>query len=256
MSTATDIISNSLLEIGKLAQGETANAGDVAWGLSKLNRMIDAWNARRLFIFAVNFVETYTLTPGLIPHTIGPSSNIPAPNFATVNGSTRPARIESAAIILNNINPKVTQPLNPRDADWWANERIKTLQTDLPTEFYYEPDYPLGKIFLWPVPITAWGLELQTWTEFNKFTTSTTITLPQGYEDAITWSLAETMMASYRVQADRSAEIRLQARSARAVIQSINAKTPLIASRDYGMPHKGSFNRTNWNYTTGLTTKT
>ena len=41
MTTAGDLISNAMIEIGALAAGETATAANLAFGLSKLNRL--AW---------------------------------------------------------------------------------------------------------------------------------------------------------------------------------------------------------------------
>ena len=66
MPTVLDVISNALTEINALAQGETASAGDSSFALSKLNRMLDQWNARELYVYTVRFDE-YTLTPNLQP---------------------------------------------------------------------------------------------------------------------------------------------------------------------------------------------
>ena len=36
------------------------------------------------------------------------------------------------------------------------NERVPTLTGTIPTDLYYEPDWPNGSCFLWPVPTIAW----------------------------------------------------------------------------------------------------
>jgi hypothetical protein len=245
--TSGDLINNALLEIGALAQGETPRAEESTFCLSKLNRLLDAWNARKLYVYAQHFVN-YTLTPNLSPHTIGPTG--------TFVVAQRPVSIEGAAIIINTTTPNVTNPLSLRDHDWWANERVKALANQLPSDLYYEPDWPNGSLFLWPVPTTAYGLELDTRTVLSTFPDLvTTFSLPPGYEDAVTFSLAESLIPSFQVPPQIAVSVSSSAMRARALIQGPNSMAPLISTRDYGMPNKGSSNRTNWNYRTGMTTK-
>ena len=49
---------------------------DAAWGLEKLQRIIDQWNARRELIFSVSFLQ-FTLIANHGPHTIiGPGGTL------------------------------------------------------------------------------------------------------------------------------------------------------------------------------------
>lgn len=235
----TDLISNTMKEIGALAPGETPTADEQADVLGKLNRMLDRWNTQRLYTYNVNFVN-YTLTANLQPHTIGPTG--------TFTVSVRPVEIDAAAIILNNVTPNVTMPLTIRDDVWWANQRVKPLATSVPTDLYYSPDFPNGSLFIWPIPQTAWDLELETRTLLSSVVISDTITLPQGYEDAITLSLAEDICSMF--EKTPNPMLVSGAMRARAAIKATNSYSPRISTSDAGMP-KGGGVRSDWNYLTG-----
>lgn len=247
--TANDIITNAMIEIGALAVGETLGANDGAWALTKLNDLVDEWNSRSVMIFNVSFTN-YTLTANHQPHTIGLSTNSPAPNFASAEN--RPNSIHAAAIILNNVTPNVTVPLMLVDDDWWANQRVKSLATSLPRYLYYSPDYPNGSLFLWPIPTVAYGIEIEISnliTEFPALTTA--FTLPMGYRKAITLTLAVDMFPSFYGGNPPSPVLVANAAKARSALQSANTQSPTISLRDAGIPNQQAKNRTNWNYLTG-----
>jgi hypothetical protein len=150
--------------------------------------------------------------------------------------------IEGANLILNNVTPNIYIPLNMRDEDWWLSQSVKALDSDVPTDLYYEPSWPNGKLHLWPTPETAYGLELLTRVLLTgALTTSSSIDLPPGYEDAITNTLAERCGPSFH--APVSAELKLEARQARRRVFVNNQKAPNISTADYGLPgRRGAFN--------------
>lgn len=233
----TDLISNSMKEIGALIAGEAPSADEQTDVLGKLNRLFGRWNTQRLYTYTVNFVN-YTLTPSLSPHTIGPTG--------TFVVSLRPVEVMAAAIILNNVTPNTTMPLSLRDDAWWADQRVKPQTSSLPTDLYYSPSFPNGSLFFWPIPTTAYGLELETRTVLSSVIVTDTITLPPGYEDAITLSLAEDICPMFGRQPNPL--LISSAMRARAAIKSTNSFSPRISTVDAGMP---SVTRADWNYLTG-----
>lgn len=235
----TDLIANTMKEIGALAPGEPPTSDEQTDILGKLNRLLDRWNTQRLYTFNVNFVN-YTLTANLSPHTIGPTG--------TFTVSVRPVEIKAAAIILNNVTPNVTSPVTLRDDDWWANQRVKSLAASLPTDLYYSPDFPNGSLFLWPVPSTAYGLELETRTILASVVIGDTITLPPGYEDAITLSLAEDICPMF--EKSPNPVLLSAAMRARSAIKATNSFSPRISTVEAGMPRGGGV-QSDWNYRTG-----
>jgi hypothetical protein len=76
-TTAINLITNALLEIGAYSQGESLPAAEATFGLSKLNRMLDAWNSDNLYIFSVDFLQL-VLIPNIQPLLIGEGVQITA----------------------------------------------------------------------------------------------------------------------------------------------------------------------------------
>ncbi len=228
------IVTNALIEAGWLAQGETPNAADANFVLGKLNRILDQWSARKIFAFAEQFA-VYNLVPNLAPHTIGPTGVFVVP--------VRPVRILGATLRLNSVAPAVDCPIHIRDADWWNNQRVKSLATAIPTDLYYEADLPNGSLYFWPVPNVAYQVVLRTWQVVSTFATlATSYNLPPGYEEALTMSLAASLIGP------NSQGLLLQAKEAIAAIQGNNSKSPRISTADFGMSEK---RRGIFNYFTG-----
>jgi hypothetical protein len=216
---------------GQVAPGESSDA------LQALNLILDEWSARKSYVWSVAFT-THTLTPNHQPHLIGPS--LSPPDFAAV---ARPVRIESASLILTTSTPNVDQPLNLRDAEWWANLRIKDLATTIPTDLYYQPDEPNGALYLWPVPTFAYGLRLETWTALNQFATvGDTFTAPPAYAQALILTLAERMCVWFGMPITPA--LAQQALNARRSVMTNNNKSPRISSADWGVGRgrPGGFN--------------
>ena len=177
-STVLNICTNALLEINAFAPGEAPPASDINFVFDKFNQIADSWSAQPIYIWASQLIDAspsnvaFLLTPGLSPHTIGPTSGTP-PIF--VLPIERPVRLPAINVIQQNVNPTVRFPLTPRDKDWWAKQRVQTIQTTLPTDYYYRPDWPNGSIFFWPVPNFAYQVE------FEIETVSLLLPIPPAY---------------------------------------------------------------------------
>lgn len=220
--TISDIISNAMLEIGVLAAGETLSAEDAAFGLSKVNRMFDNWNTESNFIYGTLLFQG-TLTANKNPHTIGPAAS--TPDFTVT--TARPLKILGANLVLTDQTPNIFRPLKIVDDEWWMNNPVPSLATQIP--YYLWPNYswPTASLFLWPVPTTAYGIRLDLWTLFSSMALADTFTLPPGYEDAVTLSLAESLTSSYGKQP--SPVLVQQAALARGRVKSLNSEAPTMA---------------------------
>src|SRR5271165_912858 len=170
---ALGLINNSLYELNTLAQGETADAATGQFCLQRLNDMLDMWAAAKRYCYSVNF-QLYTLVPSLSPHTIGPTGTFVVPS--------RPVKIISAAIVLNSTGTLVDIPIEVQDDQWWSYQRVKNLQSSIPTDLYYEPDFPNGSLYYWPIPNYAYQTRLEMWTILSQIPLLTTpLVLPPGY---------------------------------------------------------------------------
>lgn len=239
--TARNLIYEAMKEMGAYSEGETPDAADASVALDKLNRLFDAWAADEIYAYNTNFV-TYTLTPMLAPHLIGPTGTFVVP--------TRPIQIENASLVLNNVNPPVNQPVMIRDSDWWANQRVQTLQTTVPTDLFYNPTFPNGQLNFWPIPTIAYQVQLQTLNILAQATLDLALNLAPGYRDALVYSLAESICPAFGKQLTPDLEkLALKARS-KIILPNTNS-APRIATLDSGMGPSSS-NRATFNYRTGL----
>lgn len=256
-ATVLDICTNALFEINAFAPGEAVPAADANFVASKLYQICDSWSASPIYIFASKLIDAdpsgnpFLMVPGLSLQTIGPDIT-PAPNFLL--SVERPVRIVSANVIQQNVQPVVRFPIKPRDKDWWAKQRVQTIQTTLPTDFYYRPDWPLGAIFFWPVPNFAYQVEFEietviALTDAAGVSLTTAFAMPPGYMLALTLTLAEAICNAYeKTVSPQLARLALQARQA---IIGNNTAPPRISLDDFGAPSTQK-PRASFNYHTGL----
>ncbi len=253
--TIGDLILDALIETGAVSPGEGLDDdSDMAqWALRKSNYMIDMWSARRPFVYSWLF-NLYTLQAGLSPHTIGNSG---AATFDTTPNQ-RPVFVESAALLLNSSSSTglVDQPIKIRDRAWWAAQQTKNIQTNIPTDLFYDATYPDGSLYFWPVPNSGFQVRLQLWQSISSFTQITDPiggpngpgTLPQGYRNAMMVTLAEYLAPGLNKTLKPATA--KQAMEARKAIFGNNIRSPRMATRDAGMP-KSTGKRGDFNWMTG-----
>ena len=227
--TGLDIVTDAARELGILGAADTLDGNLSAQGLNKLNRIFDNWSAQLEAAYAVAF-STFTLTPNLNPHTIGPTG-------ATFTVTQRPVTIEAASIVLTNVTPSVRVPLTLRDAQWYQSVSVPAEDTDLPTDLYYDPTWGNGSLYLYPVPTTAYDIELQIRVLLGQLLLTSTFSLPPGYQDAATLTLAEDWAGPLPVQPPPM--LPTKATQARARIFNVNTVVPKLTTRDAGMPQSG-----------------
>lgn len=224
--TYADLVKQALSEIGSYAQGQVVGAADMQFAITKLNRIIDSWNAKRRTIYSKDFT-TYTQIPNHQPHTIGPTGDFVV--------TSRPIKILNANIVLNGTNPPVNSPLVIRDADWWADNLVQGLTSGLSTDLYYNPAFSLGQLFFWPISTVANGVQLETLFILDQVTQGMTVNLPPGYNDALTYTLAENLSEAFGKAL--SPGLVKMARESRATIVVPNLAAPRISTWDSGMPN-------------------
>ena len=236
--TWAELLKDAGIELGILDPVEEVGS-DFQWlARNRLNGILDTWNAKREAVYTVTY-PTFTTTSGLSPHTIGASG-------ATFTVTQRPMEILAANRLLGSGTTLIRIPITVRDEDWWMAVGSPNLQTNIPTDLYYSPTWANGSIYFWPVPDSAYTVELQVrliLAQIAEADLSATISLPPGYQRALTLTLAEDLSVPYGMPlADRLTD---KAVEARAVIFGENLVTPRIATRDSGMmtgSYAGGFN--------------
>jgi hypothetical protein len=239
----TDLLFGALAEIRVARAGDGLTPEDQALALSLLNEYLDQLNAQGRALYAT-MQSSFTLTPNHQPHTIGLAAN--APDFAVTVG--RPAAILKANLILTG---SIRRPIDVRDEEWWMTLRAPAITSSIPMDLVYNPAWPNGEIKLWPVPTTAYGIELWIQTLLGSLSDTDTFDLPFGYQAALRLTLAELCAPSFGRTV--SEETKSKARDARGAAWGTNDAVPNISTRDGGMPSGGG-RRGRFDFRTGFTT--
>lgn len=187
MATVLDIVNRALHLIGAKDPAESATAQEAADGLVSLNDMLDSWFTDRLFVYRLA-QTSYSWPVGQTSQTIGIGGNI---NVA------RPVRVEDSYLI----SGQVSYPLATLTKQGYDAIQLKGLSVNFPQWVYYDPTYPLGTVYLYPVPASTLDLRLNYWLQLTQFSAVTDVVdFPPGYKRAITYNLAVEIAGEYGMQ--------------------------------------------------------
>lgn len=226
--TIGDMVTSALSEIRIARAGDVLAPEAMSRGVYVFNRLVNLWNADHRKGYADLFTD-YTLTPSLSPHTIGPGG--------TFNVTERPVALLDAAVNLGG-SPPVLVPIDVQDAAWYKRQAIPGLTMSYPTDVYFQTAWPLGKLYFFPVPTTAYGVRLWTRVSLAAVVDTDTFSLPQGYQAALELTLAEELAPSFGQSLDD--DLKTRARMARATVFGNNDDVPRIATCDSGIPSSDS----------------
>lgn len=225
MATATGIITRAMRLIGAIGKGETADDDEAQDGLTALNSMLDAWQIERLAVYQI-VQNSHTWAASASSRTIGQSGS---PNFSV----QRPVRIDSAFIRDSNSQDYPLILLSDRTQ--YDSIAVKTTEANLPNWLFYDPAYPNGTLYLYPVPSVQVTLRLNTWQTLQSFSALTTeLALPPGYERAIVYNLAIEMAPEYGAGTKIDPQVMLIAVQSKAAIKTINQPS-MVAQLDSGV---------------------
>ena len=234
MTTAQDIIQDALERIKVYAPGETISDADAERALTRLNDMLDSWSNESLACFA-NVEQSSALTIGKNSYTIGSGGDF---------NVTRPLDIlvGPGAAYLQDSNGN-NFDVNVVTQDRWnqIGNRGTTITSNIPDTLFYDPQYPLGTINIFPTPNLAymlfWDSRLQL-TEFSTLTT--TASLPPGYLKALKDNLAIEVWPYFKADGSSpSQDLIAAAMQSKGNIKRTNMK-PVIATYDPAIVSRGS----------------
>lgn len=239
--TFAELFRDSLLELGAIDPLDDVPAELQELARVRYNGIINQRNARQAWAYAITF-PTYTTTGGLSPHTIGPSG--------TWTVTSRPVEVLGANQQINSGTSLVNiGPLNLRDREWWLRQAVPNIQSGVPTDLYYEPTWPNGSLYFWPVPNAAYVVQLELRTILSEIVVAdvtTDFSLPPGYQRDLTLTLAEDLCGPLTLPVPGS--LTKKAQEARGITQSNNNPPVRIRTRQSGMPGglAGSSGGFNW----------
>ncbi len=179
--TAQTLIKAALRSIGVITSGETPTADELNDGLEAMKFMFRHWSAKNIRLYFMTS-ETFALT-GAASYTIGSGGVI---------NTARPVSIRGAYIRDSNGSDSV---LNIIDEARYRSLQIKNISA--PGEsLWYSPEYPLGKIYIYPLCTgTLYLNSLKALADPSLITSS--IAFPPEYDEAIKYNLAVRMAPEY-----------------------------------------------------------
>lgn len=232
MTTARDIITMAFFDSGVYGTGQTPSAQDISLGLTRLNDMLSQWQRQRWLIW--HLIDVSVVCDGSEFYTIGTLQDLNTP---------RPDRLETAYI--RQVNPpapnQVDYPL--RLVPSRENYSLITLKElgSFPRYCFYDADFPIGKVYPWPLPSSLYELHVVLKAQLQQFANlSDAFSMPAEFLRALRFNLEVEMISAYRLPPDQSKDRR--AAAALNVIRVANAQVPaLIMPRELG-PGSGLYN--------------
>jgi len=177
-----DLISASLREIAVLGAIETIQSEDLAVATTILAQMLDAWQAERLYVFAI---QRMLFVPAMLKqtYTLGTNGDFNAP---------RPARITRYGVVnLSNPIQPLELPLDSLTEAQWASIPVKNIASAIPQRVWDDQQFPSRNLNFWPVPNVAVNFTVYQWAALTTWPDYVTdVEFPPGYFEAIRYSLA------------------------------------------------------------------
>lgn len=162
----------------------------------------------------------------------------------------RPLRINSAFVRVSNLDYIVT----PVNLEQYELIGLKTLAGPWPRLLYYQPSGPVGNITFWPVPGSG-EMHMFAETVLQPFNTlADVVTLPQGYNMALAWNLAEQLLPEYgKTDPTLVQMVMKNAADARAWVKRTNMQPPQVARFDDALIGMHRKNDAAWIFSGGFT---
>lgn len=231
MTTGTDLITLALKDIGALGIGQAVSAEDTTDALATLNMMLGQWSAERLSVF--HLIDTAYQANGSVSYTVGPGGNF---NIA------RPIKINAAYARLQSsgAGSAVDYRISMIDArEDYARISLKTLNS-FPEYAFYDSAFPLGNLFLYPVPNSSYELHIVTMDALVQLAApGTVINLPDPYKAMIRYNLGVYLAPSYGLEPSPTL-VRL-AMNAKRVVKRMNNQIPQL-TMPRGLMTKSRYN--------------
>jgi hypothetical protein len=182
--TAQTLIKAALRSISVIATGETPTAAELDDGLEAMKLMLRSWSANNLRLYYTT-QESLTMT-GAEYYTIGSGGDL---------NTVRPASIRGAW--------HADWPVKIVTEDRYRQIRMLTATGATVESIWYSPEFPLGKIYPWPLGGAT--LRIDTLKPLTEPTTITTETVfPPEYDEAIKTNLAVRLAPEYEKEAGQT----------------------------------------------------
>ena len=210
--TVAELVERSIRLFGGVGRGQAPTADELSDGLHHLNDLIESWNLQKPLIYEVSRQEFTLISKN--PHTIGLATGATADGDFAV---PRPPKIQSASTLSGTIE----RSIDILSDSEWQDIRSKGSQGTRPRDLWYEREWPLGKLWLWPAPSAGAKLILNLWKQMPSGLVLTEhFNVPPGYLRALRFNLAVEIASEWGMQPPNHV-VRI-AKESKAAITSIN----------------------------------
>jgi len=216
-TTPSDIINLALKTANVIGVGQTPLAQDTNDCFNQLNMMMAQWQRRRYMVY--NLVTVGLQATGALTYSVGTGGDF---------NITRPVKLESAFFRMNKNTPlPVDYSLEVLRAQEDYNRiSIKNLNA-FPQYAYYNTGFPLGELYVWPVPNNQYEIFISVMVQLEAFQTiNDQIVLPPEYLDALHWNLARRICVMYGLPI--TPELTGYAEASMRAIEEVNSQIPLL----------------------------
>lgn len=217
MTTARNLLGDALLEIGAISAGESMDGDMIAQGLRALNRIIDAWRAKSLYVHALTNVAANFSGSGV---TVGTG--------LTIN-TAAPLRFMDECYYIKS---GTSYPLPQWTHKQYHSIQAKTEVGEYPQGFYFDGSVP-GVVHVWPVPSASVEYHFVVMNKLSEFADiDTDYSLPDGYEAALHDELCVRLPPAYTLPIN-PAHVQASITSRNAVKRN-NTKPIILSATDNG----------------------
>ena len=194
MPTAQQLIKTSAVKLGAIESGESLTAQEANDGLEVMNSMLDSLSIDRKYVYHI-VQNSHTWPSSTTSRTIGSSGDF---------NTTRPERIEDGTFFRDSSNNDY-QVIVTDDRKVYDQITVKGSTSTYPQILFYDKVYPLGILYVYPVPSSSLTLKLNSWQVLQNFASLTTdLALPKGYQWMIEHNLAVALESVFQLQAPQS----------------------------------------------------
>lgn len=216
--TARDLILSALKDAGAIGVGQTPSAEDINDAFDRLNGMMAQWSRQRWLVY--HLIDVAFTADGSLNYSIGTGGDLNYP---------RPDRIEAAFFrqLINSPGNEVDYPLEVLNSREDYNRITLKGLASFPSVVFYDSGYPLGYVYIWPVPNDQYEIHLSLKATLDQFANlNTAVILPPEYKEALRTNLAVRLKVSYQMPIDP--QLIGLAKSALNVIRNSNAQIPTL----------------------------
>lgn len=205
MGTINTLVSDALIDLGRLSPSDTIDANDLSHGLRVANRLFGVWATQNLLI-PYTTTESFSGS-GVAAYTMG---------TAGTASSTRALRIVDAY----SNDGTYDRPIKLIDQRQYNKILDKTYDGE-PTALFYDAIYPIGIIYLYRRPSSSYTIYIESIKSLHAtFSDGDTVALSPEYEDFVVLGLRNRLAGSFGVPV--TGDMRLEFINAERDIKNLN----------------------------------